>query len=74
MHVYGKICSIADVYDALTTDRPYRRITAFRGVADYEGTDDAPFPEGSVRTVCPDACGEEELIISSPILPINPSD
>jgi HD-GYP domain-containing protein (c-di-GMP phosphodiesterase class II) len=25
LHVYGKICAIADVYDALTTDRPYRR-------------------------------------------------
>jgi len=25
IHIYGKICSIADVYDALTSDRPYRR-------------------------------------------------
>jgi HD-GYP domain-containing protein (c-di-GMP phosphodiesterase class II) len=25
LHVYGKICAIADVYDALTTDRPYRK-------------------------------------------------
>ncbi len=25
IHVYGRICSIADVYDALTSDRPYRR-------------------------------------------------
>ena len=25
LHIYGKICSIADVYDALTTDRPYRK-------------------------------------------------
>jgi len=24
IHVYGKICSIADVYDALTSKRPYR--------------------------------------------------
>jgi HD-GYP domain-containing protein (c-di-GMP phosphodiesterase class II) len=24
IHIYGKICAIADVYDALTTDRPYR--------------------------------------------------
>lgn len=24
IHVYGRICAIADVYDALTTDRPYR--------------------------------------------------
>jgi HD-GYP domain-containing protein (c-di-GMP phosphodiesterase class II) len=24
IHLYGKICSLADVYDALTTDRPYR--------------------------------------------------
>lgn len=24
IHLYGKICAIADVYDALTTDRPYR--------------------------------------------------
>ena len=33
MHVYGKICSIADVYDALTTDRPYRqRLQPFEGL------------------------------------------
>jgi HD-GYP domain-containing protein (c-di-GMP phosphodiesterase class II) len=25
IHIYGKICSIADVYDALTSDRPYRQ-------------------------------------------------
>jgi HD-GYP domain-containing protein (c-di-GMP phosphodiesterase class II) len=25
IHLYGRICSIADVYDALTTDRPYRQ-------------------------------------------------
>jgi HD-GYP domain-containing protein (c-di-GMP phosphodiesterase class II) len=25
IHVYGRICSIADVYDALTSDRPYRK-------------------------------------------------
>jgi HD-GYP domain-containing protein (c-di-GMP phosphodiesterase class II) len=25
IHLYGKICSIADVYDALTSDRPYRK-------------------------------------------------
>jgi HD-GYP domain-containing protein (c-di-GMP phosphodiesterase class II) len=25
IHVYGRICAIADVYDALTTDRPYRK-------------------------------------------------
>ena len=25
IHIYGRICSIADVYDALTSDRPYRR-------------------------------------------------
>jgi HD-GYP domain-containing protein (c-di-GMP phosphodiesterase class II) len=25
IHIYGKICSIADVFDALTSDRPYRR-------------------------------------------------
>ena len=25
IHIYGRICSVADVYDALTTDRPYRR-------------------------------------------------
>ncbi len=24
IHIYGRICSIADVYDALTSDRPYR--------------------------------------------------
>ena len=24
IHIYGKICSIADVYEALTSDRPYR--------------------------------------------------
>jgi len=24
IHLYGKICSIADVFDALTSDRPYR--------------------------------------------------
>ena len=25
IHIYGRICSIADVYDALTSDRPYRQ-------------------------------------------------
>jgi HD-GYP domain-containing protein (c-di-GMP phosphodiesterase class II) len=25
IHTYGKICAIADVYNALTTDRPYRK-------------------------------------------------
>jgi HD-GYP domain-containing protein (c-di-GMP phosphodiesterase class II) len=25
IHVYGRLCSIADVYDALTSDRPYRK-------------------------------------------------
>jgi HD-GYP domain-containing protein (c-di-GMP phosphodiesterase class II) len=25
IHVYGRICSIADVFDALTTERPYRK-------------------------------------------------
>jgi HD-GYP domain-containing protein (c-di-GMP phosphodiesterase class II) len=25
IHIYGRICSIADVYDALTSDRPYRK-------------------------------------------------
>ncbi|HYA13094.1 MAG TPA: HD-GYP domain-containing protein [Syntrophales bacterium] len=25
IHIYGKMCSIADVYDALTSDRPYRK-------------------------------------------------
>lgn len=25
IHIYGRICSVADVYDALTTDRPYRK-------------------------------------------------
>lgn len=25
IHLYGKICSIADVFDALTSDRPYRK-------------------------------------------------
>lgn len=25
IHIYGKICSVADVYDALTSDRPYRQ-------------------------------------------------
>jgi HD-GYP domain-containing protein (c-di-GMP phosphodiesterase class II) len=25
IHIYGRICAIADVYDALTTDRPYRK-------------------------------------------------
>jgi HD-GYP domain-containing protein (c-di-GMP phosphodiesterase class II) len=25
IHLYGRICSIADVYDALTPDRPYRQ-------------------------------------------------
>ena len=30
IHVYGRICSIADVYDALTSERPYRkRISPF---------------------------------------------
>jgi HD-GYP domain-containing protein (c-di-GMP phosphodiesterase class II) len=27
IHIYGRICSIADVYDALTSDRPYRQKT-----------------------------------------------
>ena len=25
IHIYGRICSVADVYDALTSDRPYRK-------------------------------------------------
>jgi HD-GYP domain-containing protein (c-di-GMP phosphodiesterase class II) len=25
IHIYGRICSIADVYEALTSDRPYRK-------------------------------------------------
>ena len=25
IHIYGRICSIADVYDALTSDRSYRK-------------------------------------------------
>ncbi len=25
IHIYGRICMIADVYDALTSDRPYRK-------------------------------------------------
>jgi HD-GYP domain-containing protein (c-di-GMP phosphodiesterase class II) len=25
IHIYGRICSIADVYEALTSDRPYRQ-------------------------------------------------
>lgn len=25
IHIYGRICTIADVYDALTSDRPYRK-------------------------------------------------
>jgi len=25
IHLYGKMCSIADVFDALTSDRPYRQ-------------------------------------------------
>lgn len=25
IHIYGRICAIADVYNALTTDRPYRK-------------------------------------------------
>lgn len=28
IHLYGKICAIADCYDAMTTDRPYRRALA----------------------------------------------
>jgi HD-GYP domain-containing protein (c-di-GMP phosphodiesterase class II) len=33
LHIYGKICSIADVYDALTTNRPYRpKIHPFEGL------------------------------------------
>ncbi len=30
LHIYGRICTIADVYDALTSDRPYReRMTPY---------------------------------------------
>jgi hypothetical protein len=25
IHLYGRICSISDVFDALTSDRPYRK-------------------------------------------------
>jgi HD-GYP domain-containing protein (c-di-GMP phosphodiesterase class II) len=33
IHLYGKICSIADVFDALTSDRPYRKkMEAFRAL------------------------------------------
>lgn len=34
IHIYGRICSIADVYDALTSDRPYRqRMTPFEALS-----------------------------------------
>jgi HD-GYP domain-containing protein (c-di-GMP phosphodiesterase class II) len=33
IHIYGRICAIADVYNALTTDRPYRKkMTPFDGL------------------------------------------
>jgi HD-GYP domain-containing protein (c-di-GMP phosphodiesterase class II) len=33
IHIYGRICAIADVYNALTTDRPYRKkMTPFEGL------------------------------------------
>jgi HD-GYP domain-containing protein (c-di-GMP phosphodiesterase class II) len=33
IHLYGRICSIADVFDALTSDRPYRKkMEAFRAL------------------------------------------
>lgn len=33
IHLYGRICSIADVYDALTSDRPYRhKMDSFRAL------------------------------------------
>ena len=36
IHIYGRICSIADVYDALTSDRPYRKkLPPVRGPEDH---------------------------------------
>lgn len=33
IHLYGRICSIADVFDAMTSDRPYRqRLVPFEGL------------------------------------------
>jgi HD-GYP domain-containing protein (c-di-GMP phosphodiesterase class II) len=33
IHLYGRLCSIADVFDALTSDRPYRqRLVPFEGL------------------------------------------
>ena len=25
IHIYGRICSMADIYDALTSERPYKQ-------------------------------------------------
>jgi HD-GYP domain-containing protein (c-di-GMP phosphodiesterase class II) len=35
IHLWGRLCAVADVYDALTRDRPYRRGVAARQVLEY---------------------------------------
>jgi HD-GYP domain-containing protein (c-di-GMP phosphodiesterase class II) len=35
IHLWGRLCAVADVYDALTRDRPYRRGVDARQVLEY---------------------------------------
>ncbi len=44
IHLYGKICSLADVYDALTSERPYRSpLTHWEAVAEIRQGDGSQF-------------------------------
>ncbi|MBI3920843.1 MAG: response regulator [Armatimonadetes bacterium] len=46
IHLYGRICAVADVFDALTTRRPYKRALpveeAYAALRDGRGTDYDP--------------------------------
>jgi HD-GYP domain-containing protein (c-di-GMP phosphodiesterase class II) len=35
IHEWGRICAVADVYDALTRDRPYRKGASTKDVLEY---------------------------------------
>ncbi len=50
IHYYGKIISVADVYDALTSNRPYRKALLPSEVAEYMmGNVDTAFDLGIVK-------------------------
>lgn len=35
IHIYGRITTIADVFDALTSKRPYKKAWSFKDATDY---------------------------------------